>query len=321
MFIGVYSWFAFMKLLFDEDLVEAVVFLCASGRRKGAPSLQIRRFHSSREKLYSILDADERNAAFFQLHLDWFREWQVEEFLRSITGSFSLLDSLSGLAFRKARGKNEEGAELFVNAEQQGNGIVAIRAERFENDDALRRFLNHELMHVSDMVDPMFAYSPDLALTGAARANERLVRERYRLLWDVTIDGRLHQRELATEATRERRWTEFDCAFGFWPEDKRFATFDSLWLGTQPRHSALLALAADPRDLRAVHEPLPGAPCPLCGFSTFEWASASALTPQISEAIRGEFPHWIAVDGACARCAEVYKAVSRLVRSADPYLV
>src|ERR1041385_1477682 len=139
-----------MKLLFDEDLVEAVVFLCASGRRKGVHALQIRRFHAAREKLYSILDPDERNGAFFDLHLEWFREWQVEKFLRDVTDDFPLLDPLSGLAFRKARGRNEEGAELFVNAEQQRNAIMAIRAERFENADALRRFLNHELMHVSD---------------------------------------------------------------------------------------------------------------------------------------------------------------------------
>jgi hypothetical protein len=311
-----------MKLLFDEDLVEAVVFLSASGRRQGAPALQIHRFHHAREKLYSILDPDERNAAFFNLQLEWFREWHIDEFLCNILSDFPLLDSaLDALAFRKARGRNEEGAELFVNAEQQRNGFVAVRPERFENDDALHRFLNHELMHISDMVDPMFGYSPELALTGVAGANERLVRERYRLLWDVTIDGRLHRRSLATESTRERRWSEFVRAFGFWPEEKRLATFDPLWLATSPQHCALLALASDPRDLRAGHEPRPGAPCPLCGFSTFEWASASALTPQISEAVGAEFPHWTPADGTCARCAEVYKAVSRLARSADPYLV
>jgi len=310
-----------MKLLFDEDLVEAVVFLCATGRRTGAPALQIRRFHAERERLYSILDPDERNAAFFDLHLEWFREWQVEQLLRGIVGEFPLLGALKGLAFRKARGRNEEGAELFVNSEQQRNGIVAIRAERFDADGPLRSFLNHELTHLSDMVAPEFGYSPDLSLAGPARANERLVRERYRLLWDITIDGRLHQRGLGAEAGRERRWNEFDRAFGFWPEEKRCRTFDALWLATAPRHSALLSLASDPRDLRAVHEPIPGAPCPLCGFSTFEWASAATVTKESLEAIRGEFANWTPSDGICSRCAEIYRAVSKVSRSADPYLV
>ena len=311
-----------MKLLFDEDLVEAVVFLCASGRRKGAPPLQIRRFHVARERLYSILDPDERNAAFFDLHLEWFREWRVEEFLREAARDFPLLAStLSSLAFRKARARTDEGAELFVNAGHERNAIVALRAERFEASEPLRRFLNHELQHVSDMLDPAFGYSPELALTNAARAGERLVRERYRLLWDVTIDGRLHRRELPTEGSRERRWSEFDRAFAFWPEEKRQRTFDSLWLASTPRHGALLALASDPRDLRNAHQPLHGAPCPLCGFSTFEWAGASVFTPEITQAVRVGFPHWTPARGACARCAEVYQASSRLARSTDPYLV
>ena len=311
-----------MKLLFDEDLVEAVVFLCASGRRKGTPGLQIRRFHIAREKLYSILDPDERNAAFFQLHLDWFREWKVEDFLRAVVRDFPLLEqNLHGLAFRKARGRNEEGAELFVNVEKGRNGIVAIRAERFETDESLRRFLNHELMHVSDMVDPSFGYSPDLALSAAARANERLVRERYRLLWDVSIDGRLHQRASAIEASRDMRSIEFHRAFAFWPDERRLETFDSLWLDQAPRHETLIALASDPRNLRAEHRTLPGAPCPLCGFATFDWTEMSAITPATVETIRSEFPLWKEADGACARCVEVYDAARRLNRTADPYLV
>jgi hypothetical protein len=311
-----------MKLLFDEDLVEAVVFLCASGRRRGAPALQIRRFHSEREKLYSILDSDQRSNAFFDLHLEWFREWRLEEFLRNVTRDFPLLDSaLASFAFRKARARTDEGAELFVNTERERNAVAAMRAERFEDDNALCRFLNHEFMHVSDMVDPAFGYSPELALTGPARANERLVRECYRLLWDVTIDGRLHRGRLPTEGSRERRWDEFNRAFAFWSEDKRRSIFDDLWLATTPHHTTLLSLASDPRDLRTAQEPLPGAPCPLCGFSTFEWASTSTRTPEIVAAIRAEFPHWTPADGACARCAEVYKAVGKLARSADPYLV
>jgi hypothetical protein len=310
-----------MKLLFDEDLVEAVVFLCASGKRKGAPSLQIRRFHAEREKLYAILDPDERNSAFFDLHLEWFREWKIEQFLREATRPFPLLNSaLSALAFRKARARTDEGAELFVNAEREQNAVVAIRPGKFESDEALRCFLNHELMHTSDMVDPAFGYSPDLGLTSTVRANERLVRERYRLLWDITIDGRLSCRALPAEASRERRWSEFDRAFAFWPEHKRQATFHSLGVA-QPRHSDILALASDPRDLHGAQEALPGAPCPLCGFSTFDWSNASALVPQVIAAVRADFPSWTPAHGACARCADVYRAASKLAQKTDPYLV
>ncbi len=297
-----------MKLLFDEDLVEAVVFLCASGRRGPKPALQIRRFQAARERLYSILDPDERNAAFFRLNLDWFREWGVEELLRGILKDFPLFEQgLSALAFRKARARNDEAAELFVHPEQGRRGIVAVRGERFGSDESVRCLLNHELTHLSDMLDPAFGYSPELALPVALRASERLVRERYRLLWDVTIDGRLTQRKLATEMSRDRHWIEFERAFGFWGEEQRRQTFDSLWMGPGPQHEALMSMAADPRNLRAAHQPLPGAPCPLCGFATFDWAPVAAMEPKTIDAIRAEFPAWTKESGVCARCVEIYQ--------------
>ena len=106
-----------MQLRYDEDFIEAAVFLCASGRRnalqpfaspeaKGCSPhpLQIARFHREREKLYAILDPDERNTAFFKLHLDWFREWGLEKLLTDLLKEFPLLPAkLNVLAVRKTR--------------------------------------------------------------------------------------------------------------------------------------------------------------------------------------------------------------------------
>ena len=112
-----------MQLRYDEDFIEAAVFLCASGRRTGVPALQIARFHREREKLYGILDPDERNTAFFKLHLDWFREWGLEQPLTDVLKDFSLVrDQLGTLAVRKTTGKNDEGAELYVNEAGQRTG-------------------------------------------------------------------------------------------------------------------------------------------------------------------------------------------------------
>jgi hypothetical protein len=298
-----------MQLLFDEDLVEAVVFLCARGRRPGAPPLLVRRFHAERERLYSILDPDERNAAFFTLHLAWFREWGVERFLQDVVHAFPLLaDSLQALAFRKARSKSEEGAELYVNPDGQRHGLLALRPEQFERSEPLMRFLHHELQHLTDMVDPSFGYSPDLSLSGQTVSQQRLVRQRYRLLWDVTIDSRLTRSGRATTGTRQQRWVEFDSAFSFLAEPNRAETFDALWSGANPRHAGLLALASDPRGAGHSRGPLPGGPCPLCGFPTFHWAEPAALTPEIHQRILREFPAWTARDGLCHRCAETYEA-------------
>lgn len=307
-----------MQLRYDEDFIEAAAFLCTSGQRKSVPSLQIARFHREREKLYGILDPDDRNAAFFKPHLEWFREWKLEKIFTGLLSEYpSLYSALNMLAFRKARARTEEGAELYVqNGDGEAltpvsrNAVVALRAERFARDEDLIPFLRHEFMHLHDMVDANFGYSPQLHLSGQNASQQRLTRERYRLLWDITIDGRLTNAGRATVGDREVHRTAFERAFGFWPEQKRDVIFGSLWNGQRPRHAELLEIASDPREVKCSQEPLPGAPCPLCGFSTFQWAGAEQLGGEVGKAMLREFPHWTPEQGACERCAEIYASTA-----------
>jgi hypothetical protein len=315
-----------MQLHYDEDLIESAVFVCVSGRRPEIPSLQINRFHREREKLYGLLDPDERNAAFFHLHLTWFREWNLERALTDRLDEYpALRASLRVMAFRRATRRNEEGAELYVNPETGRHGVLALRAERFAFPVALETFLRHEFMHLHDMVDGAFGYSPQLREANRNAMQQRLTRERYRLLWDITIDGRLAAASEVSRRShnffhladpppqvggygpvREGHRSAFDCVFGFWPQAKRDEVFDSLWQTRRPRHAELMALASDPRDLKSASAQTPGAPCPLCGFATFDWTDTSGLGERVTAAIQTEFPHWTADQGACGRCVEIY---------------
>jgi hypothetical protein len=307
-----------MHLRYDEDFVEAAVFLCTSGRRRGISSLRIVRFNREREKLYSILDPDERNSAFFRLHLEWFREWGLEKLLTDPLKDFPLLpEALRILAFRKSQGKNDDGAELYVNEAGDRNGVVAMRPERMELEAELASFLRHELTHLHDMIDPAFGYVPDLPVQGPSLNQQRLARERYRSLWDVSIDGRLIRSGRQTIATQAHRWSEFSAAFAFWTETRQKEIFDSLWSNPAPTHRALEELVCDPRQLQSTAGPRPGAPCPLCGFPTFAWADPASLTDDTAVTIRSEFPHWAPEHGACGRCFAIY----RVMRSQVPIVV
>jgi hypothetical protein len=297
-----------MHLRYDEDFVEAAVLLCTTGRRKGVSSLHIARFNREREKLYNVLDPDERNNAFFRLHLEWFREWGLEKLLTDPLQEFPLLlPALKLLAFRKSRGKNDDGTELYVNEAGDRSGVVAMRPERLEREAELAAFLRHELTHLQDMVDPAFAYLPELPVSGPSLHQHRLARERYRLLWDVAIDGRLTRCNRDTIATKDQRWTEFAAGFAFWPEGRQQEVFDSLWTHPAPTHRILEELVCDPRQLQSTSGPRPGTPCPLCGFPTFAWASVTTLADHTLSAIRSEFPHWTPEQGACARCSDIYR--------------
>jgi hypothetical protein len=298
-----------MQSRYEEEFVESAVMLCATGRRPGAPALQVTRFHRERERRYAILDPDERNAAFFRLHLEWFREWGLEEALNRVVAEYPVLpNALEVLAFRQARNRNEEGAELYVNAAGGRHGVIAFRSERWLREADLAAFLRHELMHLADMVDPVFGYSPRLDLGRGTAIEQRLVRERYRVLWAVTIDGRLDRAGRSPMADRAQRQAEFDRAFSFWPESRRQEVFAALWTDPAPTHPGLLAWAADPRALRSTRQPSPGGSCPLCDFPTFHWVAAAGLNQQVIAAIRAEFSSWTPDQGLCNRCAEVYES-------------
>ena len=295
-----------MQLQYDEILIESAVLVCARGKRSDAPPAQVRRFHKERERLYSILDPDERNSAFFELNLSWFREWGLEQALHESLNEFPLLaTALKTAAFRRARQRREEGAELFVNGSAR-SAIIALRPERFADDGGLTTFLRHELTHLSDMVDPAFAYEPEIGFAKHP-AQERLVRERYRLLWDITIDGRISTRNELPKTVRDHHWKQFERAYGFWDPPAIDATFRSLWDGEHPRHSRLIELASDPRGLRFAHKPAPGALCPLCGFPTFHWVPQDKVSAKIREAAAAEFPAWTEEQGICNRCFEMYQ--------------
>ena len=237
---------------------------------------------------------------------------------------------------RSSEGRLESRPNRQTGTSALRTAVVALRVERFNDPDELVRFMRHEFTHIDDMINPAFGYSPELDLPGRNAAQLRVARERYRLLWDITIDGRLavaagvRRRDRGESSSssppahpgsydsiRDSHRAAFDRAFGFWPERKRDEVFNSFWRCESPWHADLASIASDPRELQAApHEPVPGAPCPLCGFPTFHWAAATDSDEPTRAAIRREFPQWSAEQGACGRCVQIYRVVSQHVEAA-----
>lgn len=300
-----------MQPHYESDLVEAAVFRWTKRRDTVVAPLQLARFHRERDRLYRILDPDERDAAFARLHLEWFREWGLDRQLTIVLAEFPVLSNhLDRLAVRQARSPAEEGAELYVNDQGQRTGVLALRPSRFEPDPGSLPFLRHELSHLSDMVDPGFGYSPDLELAERDPARQRLARERYRLVWDITIDGRITAAGHPPPTPIEAHAAAFAGAYPFWSADRRAEAFARLWNHPAPRHDHLQALISDPRGLRSTRGPAPGGSCGLCGFPTFDWADATLLPEAILTRIRTEFPTWAIEEALCRRCLETYEAAA-----------
>lgn len=306
-----------MQTLYEDELVEAVIGLCTAGRLAGVTPKQVTRFHADRERCYAIVDPDRRVEGFARVHLDWFGIWGLRDRLAIAVGHFpELTQACVAVVFRLARGRQDEGADLYRDAQGNRRAVVALRADRVVTEPMLVGFLHHELAHLADLVSPEFGGLERSGLgsvsTARTASQERLIRERYRLLWALRIDGELTRRGLPGLGSQESRRSEFDRAFGFLSEARRSEVFDGLWQGTVATHDALLRLAADPRELEGRREPVPGAPCPLCGFAAFRWADANGLRPAALERLRCDFPNWYPHEPVCARCAEIYDAVAGL---------
>jgi hypothetical protein len=282
-----------MNLIYDAELLEGIVFLEARRLERNGQGLLAKRYERDRLRAYEQTDSDARDTAFFQLHLKWFRDLALEGRLLDAVRRFPIIQqTATTLLIRKSITHKDEGAELFVRPDAK-NVAIALCSERFF-EPGFGQWLGHELCHISDMLDPAFGYAPEITLLDAPPAELNLLRERYRVLWDITIDGRLKH-----ESEKAKRRAECAKALATVSADR----FEKLWNGPRPSHVELVALA---QSVRVVVANEPGGPCPLCKFPTFAWATTGDFSEAIIAGIQQDFPRWLPAHGACLRCVELY---------------
>ncbi|HBA38562.1 MAG TPA: hypothetical protein DCZ05_02105, partial [Deltaproteobacteria bacterium] len=181
---------------------------------------------------------------------------------------------------------------LFVNPEEklsdreQRTVSIFLLPESLLNPSVLLTFLRHELLHIADMLDPGFGYERELPAAEAGPTHDRLHKERYRVLWDATIDGRMVRRGWADESVRANRLCDFRQAFSMLAED--IEDLFSRFFDREPHtHAELVAFVFDPRAVVGTYEGYyPGARCPLCGFPTYTFEpEPERLAPEVANQI------------------------------------
>jgi len=101
------------------------------------------------------------------------------------------------------------------------------------------------------------------------------------------------------------------------------AVFEGLWATEHFTHPELIEMATDTLKVidRAIEVEgaeiperkkimlMPGFPCPLCGFPTYNWVEnlEKEVEPEVLDYIRQNHPGWDPEYGGCDRCIEVYK--------------
>jgi len=295
-------------------------------------------FRGQRNRLYEIQDPEQREAAFRGFHSDWFERLNLGRGIWQALQEQPLIPtSTRACIVVHARGSRDEGADLFVSPGGEGTGetegrTVAIRLDphRLLDEERLLAFLRHELFHIADMLDPVFGYEPRLPRGETGPTHERLLQDRYRVLWDIYIDGRLVHRNWAPSSVRDRRLQEFTKTFPMLA-DRIEEAFSRLFNGTSLTHSDLVGFAtnpssessnleyrisnlgSDPRPLIPDPRPpfSPGERCPLCGFPTHAFEPhPDRLPSDLVARIRADFRNWSPSQGLCQQCADLYHARS-----------
>jgi hypothetical protein len=300
-------------LQFDTRIIEEALLLSIAGHAEEP------RFRRGRDRIYEIQDGEEREKQFKEFHASWFQHLHLDHpLVAALQEQRSLPEKTRLCAVTAALSAQDEGADLYATpasltgkAAERPAIAIKLRPKTLVDAAILLPFLRHELMHVADMLDPSFGYEAFLPQSGFSSSRDNLVRERYRVLWNVWIDGRLHRRGLAGPVSCDRRWTQFLDAFpslGHAGQD----AFNRLYESVVQTHHDLIELAQSwDATFEGRRDAIPRSrQCSLCRFPTFDFANVAELSPAVLHEIVADYDNWRPEEALCLQCADLYRARS-----------
>lgn len=274
-------------------------------------------FWRARNQLYEENEGEAREAAFRDFYESWCNHLGLLVPLQHVLDQWpTLTRETSRCLLRQGRAKKQLGAELYVAAEEPGSCtgecrtiVIQLTPELLSHSRHLVEFLRHEFLHIVDMLDPHFGYLPDFPKSDAGPAYDHFLQSRYGVLWDVTIDGRLHQRGWLPAATREKHFQDFKRAFKG-ADGKLAEAFAYFFEQKSPTHHELVEFARHPEkwlggeSLKLSSQ----GRCAICHFPTFQLISSSALSREGIAKVQHDFPVWTPEQLICRQCADLYES-------------
>lgn len=304
-----------LNILYDPYMVEEIVF-SKLREIEGTGNMELyEQYHNLSDRIYELDDEDERSDGFVELNKEFFNTLGFSEVVRGVVNEFpEFHEKIEEIHIRKPTTMIEVGSDL---VDERRKAVIRLFPEQFMDITHLRKFIRHELMHVVDMLGEKFGYKE--GKLAKLPVEETIVREKYKLFWDIFIDSRLEKRGKETVRSKDERFGEFEKLYARLPADGKKAVFEGLWKEENLTHDKAVELAKDFTKLVAVYGGtlqegvkeakkvlIPGSPCPLCSFPTFNWLDTASLDEQIIRLIKADFPDWQIDDGICDRCAECY---------------
>jgi hypothetical protein len=234
----------------DPHLLGEAIFHAVKGRsERGA-------YDRDRALLYAITDPEQRESEFRALDGVWFARLDLgRPLLQALEEQPAVRAGARTCVVGWARRSEEEGADLHVSPGAPiavGCGavtlVVQLQPESFGTPDRLLALLRRELQHVADILSPAFGYEPCLPSEDPDPARRKLRLDRYSVLWNITVEGRLSRRGQGSPEAETicRRALEhaFPMLRGHGAE-----VFERFWNHRAPTHPEMAVAACAPEEL------------------------------------------------------------------------
>jgi hypothetical protein len=295
-----------MRIAYAPELVEETVLLA---ERTASPH-DARAFRHERNGIYEQPAVEQREAGFRALHLRWFVRLGLHVPIEQVIDDSPAISArLVDARVLRALTRRDEGADLIDQVLPGAAPLLVIRLRPMTllDREGLQPLLRHELTHVADMLDPSFGYERSLPGVDGGPSADNILRDRYRVLWDATIDGRLVKAGTLGERARDARLREFAATFAMLGDDLPNA-FAAWFDQARPTHRALVEFAQAPRT--SDNTPVAGTGrCPLCRFPVASLDERpERLSSHAQAMIRADHQNWRIEMGLCPQCLDLYEA-------------
>jgi hypothetical protein len=306
---------------YHPQLVEEAVLRIIRGHPKEGL------FRKERNRIYEFTHSEEREEAFQQLHERWFNHLNLGEPVQQVFKLWPILiTSTHRCLFIKAQSTREMGADLYLARVKRdrpelsrGDRVIVVRLtpELLCQSPRFLTFLQREMLHVVDMLDPHFGYEPGFP-KGPLGPYHRVLQERYKILWDVTVDGRLCKKGWLPTSVRETHKMLFSRTFPSLQGEKLENLFSYFFDHGPHTHQELLSFAENPekgfdgtRDIGNSYSVPPSKGwCALCQFPSFQLINAVDFSVDLLAQIQQEHPTWNPKKPICRQCKDLYEARS-----------
>lgn len=245
-----------LEIRFDPAWVEEVVFLELNRLTVAGGRQAVSSFHRQREAVYELQDAQQRDTAFRQWAHRTFEALGLADLFRARLSEFPRVSARVELVVvRGVWSRRDEQVELYGGRPGEARPtlevattlLIGLQAIRCLDRGRMVALLRHELMHVADMCDPAFAYHPHPALGGECGPENELIRERFRVLWDLWVHARVRRCGWQTLLDDEVRRRETMRAFAFLKPSARQELISAVSRQDRWTQGELLALAQEAR--------------------------------------------------------------------------